>query len=843
MALPALHFNQKHPADLWSAVGNALQSQASAPPVVPVPRTSAMPLSPAQERLYFLAQSGQDASSYQVYLAWRVSGPIDAEILERSLGAIVQRHEILRTTFSAAAGRPVGRIAQDTMLRLQVVNLESLAVDRREAEARSLAREEVRRPFDLEQGPLLRAVLFSLSATAHLLVVTISQLAFDGWSMRVFSRELGALYPAFAAAKPSPLPGLPVQWADFVHWQRNLLEGPSLDHERTYWRQQLAQPYAGLRLPVDHARNMAAPRATQEPWNLDAGLTQRLNALAQEEGASHFAALLAAMDAWLHRLTGQEDLMVFASTFARGRVETRGLIGLFANVLPIRTNLAGNPTFREIVRRVRDESMEALAHQSLPFESIMQTLPRAANADAAPLFQVMLIHQNSPLPELRCGDTILVPVHDIDTGHSKFELLWDVSETKGGLQGSFVYRSDLFETATIRALLADFATLLGSLLEAPDHPVSRFQHNGKAGLSSISRQQAEVQSALVAPTSELEAWLAALWETLFQRSRVGIRDNFFDLGGDSLLAVRMFSEIGPLTGRRLPLSVLFAAPTIEKLAKLISQNARAGSACVVPIQPRGSRAPMFCISGVGGAVLLFHRLARHMHPDQPMYGLEPPELDGEQALLANMQDIASRYIQEMRAVQPQGPYHIVGFSFGGMVAFEIAQQLASQGERVGLLAMFDTASSSGTSRGLAAYRAHLKAVLFGPQRLKYLHELVRGKAFKIFLQFFRFAGCPLPASVTATGRVVDVQTFAQRHYKPQVYPGRVTLFRARNRPQGENVDYDLGWGSLASGGVEVQEVPGDHHTMVVDPNIRVVAASLEASLEKARTQITEGAPV
>ena len=840
--------NQNAPADLWSAAASALKSQANAAPIVRVGRTGELPLSHSQERLYFLMQSGQNGPHYQVHLAWRVSGELKSSVLERSIRAIAQRHEILRTTFPVRDGRPVAVILPEAHVTFRVVDLEALDLAERENEALRLANEEVRRPFDLSAGPLIRAALFRIDFLRHLLVVTVCQIAFDGWSMRVFSRELRERYAAFAADGRSSPPPLPVQWADFVDWQRNMIEGPSIETDRDYWRTQLEAPYVALRLPVDQPRSgTRIPSGVKRPWSLSKGLTEALNGLARQEGVTHFTALLAALQAWLCRLTGQQDVIVFASTFARSQPETRALIGPFANVLPLRTGLSGDPTFREVLRRASTASLGGFAHPSLPFESMLEMLP-VSSSHADLLFQVMLVHQNAPLPVLAAGEVTFTPTHELHTGTAIFDFLWDVAETAAGLKGTFTYRSDLFNANAIQTLLADFETFVEDAVTASDRPVSQLRPvPTKAHAPVRPGPEIDVENRVfLAPRDRLEQQLAAVWEKVFERAPIGIRDDFFSLGGGSLLAVRLLAETERTTGERLPMSALLGAPTIEKLAELLRQDGwKPQYSSLVPIRRTGSKPPIYCISGAGGSVLVFHSLARHLSADQPVYGLEPPLPDGKQSVLASVEEIAAHYIQEVRAIQPEGPYYLVGFSFGGLVAFEMAQQFHAQGDIVALLAFFDSSQDSCARELTAAarfreklrvYRQHARGVFAGPRRLRRFGKLVRGKSLKMMYWACQFFGRPVPSTLAAAGTIEDVQVFARMRYLPRVYPGRVTLFRARIRPGFERLDYQLGWGQLAGAGVEVHDVPGDHHSMVTEPNVRVLAESFKVRLEKAQME-------
>ncbi len=358
----------------------------------------------------------------------------------------------------------------------------------------------------------------------------------------------------------------------------------------------------------------------------------------------------------------------------------------------------------------------------------------------------------------------------------------------------------------------------------------------------------------VAPGDHVEQRLVNLWEALLRVHSVGIRDDFFDLGGHSLLAATLLAEIEREFDLELPMSAIFQAPTVESLARIIRSRSQLGLRLVqqenwisrsslVTIQSAGTQPPLFCISGVGGGVFVFRTLVRHLGTGQPIYGLQPPRPDGQRSALLTVPDIARHYIREIRSVQSSGPYFLAGFSFGGMVAFEMASQLRSEGQRVSLLAMFDSdlggsedesPTSANLRRRWSVYSDHLKRVLFGPRRLAHGKATVQAWCAKLIYRFYGAVGRTVPPSVAALGTIEDIQTFASRNYNPGPYPDRITLFRCRTRSASEKLGHDLGWGKVAAGGMDVYDVPGDHHSMWAEPHIRVLATKLEACLQEAR---------
>jgi acyl carrier protein len=368
----------------------------TAPPLVPAPRDAQPPLSFSQQRMWLLDQLEPDTPTYNISHALRLSGTLETEALKRSFTEIVSRHEALRTTFAAVDGEPVQVISPVTDVDLPIDDLTTLPEAEREDEAKRRARQEARSPFDLERGPLFRAKLLRLGEEEHLLLLTMHHVVSDGWSMGVFWRELGALYEAFSEGKPSPLAELPIQYADYALWQRQWLTGEVLDSQLTYWKERLAE-LSPLELPTDRPRSAAQThRGASQELLLSESLTEALKDLARGEGATLFMVLLGAFQVLLSRYAGQEDVAIGVPIAGRTRAETEGLIGFFLNTLVMRTDLSGDPTFREVLSRVREVALGAYDHQELPFEKLVEELRPERDLSRSPLFQVLFNMQNVP---------------------------------------------------------------------------------------------------------------------------------------------------------------------------------------------------------------------------------------------------------------------------------------------------------------------------------------------------------------------------------------------------------------------------------------------------------------
>ncbi|MDZ7401244.1 MAG: amino acid adenylation domain-containing protein [candidate division KSB1 bacterium] len=444
------------------------QQGLSAPPMTSVPRDQDLPLSFAQLRLWFLDQLAPGQALYTIPTALRLRGKLNIRALEQSINELIRRHEVLRTTFGSRDGQPFQVIAPTLFLLPQKVDLTNLDAEQQEFQAQQLIKAEAQRPFDLARGPLLRVLLIKCSEQDHIIVLTLHHIISDGWSVAVIIQEIAALYQAFSAGQPSPLPRLPLQYADFAHWQRQWLQGTVLDRQLEYWREKLQGAPPLLQLPTDRPR---PPVQTFHGATLDRQLPKELVAglkkLSQQGEATLFMTLLAAFQTLLYRLSGQTDICVGTPIANRNRTETEGLIGFFVNTLVLRCDLSGNPTFRKLLAQAKTAALEAYAHQDIPFEMLVEQLQPQRDLSHSPLFQVMLVLQNAPQHALELPDLTITPMA-AETGTAKFDLSLVAMEGNEGMQLSLEYNTDLFDASTMARLLDHFQTLLTGVIADPD---------------------------------------------------------------------------------------------------------------------------------------------------------------------------------------------------------------------------------------------------------------------------------------------------------------------------------------------------------------------------------------
>lgn len=451
------------------------------------------PLSFAQQRLWFLDQMEPNSSVYNVPIAYRLKGPLVVDALERSLNEIVRRHELLRTTFSFSGGRPVQRIAPTLTIALPVTDLSGLSEADAEAEVERLARQEAGRGFDLERGPVVRGALVRVGLDHHIFLLTIHHIACDGWSLGVLFRELTILYEAFCKGEPSPLEQPPIQYSDFARWQRDWLEGEVLHCQLNYWRKQL-ENVKTLQLPTDRPRPaMQSYRGASQSIVLSSELSGQLKALSRQQGVTLFMTLLAGFQTLLHRYTGQDDIAVGSPIANRTRVEIEGLIGFFVNTLVLRTDLSGRPKFTDLLARVREISLEAYAHQDLPFERLVEEIKPERNLGNSPLFQVMFVFQNAPTSPLFLKALTANPL-TVSGETAKFDMLLTMSDAPEGLAAAVQYNTDLFDASTIGRMLSHLETLLKGIVADPACRISDLPLMAPAERHQVLREWNDTRS-------------------------------------------------------------------------------------------------------------------------------------------------------------------------------------------------------------------------------------------------------------------------------------------------------------------------------------------------------------
>ena len=446
--------------------------RANVPALVPQERGNTAPLSYAQERLWFLDQLGFVGPTYNMPMALRLQGALHLRALERSLGELIRRHESLRTRFRSIDGTPCQVIDPPAPVVLEVQDLTRLAQQEKDVHVERTTVEEAQRPFDLCNGPLFRTSLLKLADNEHVLLMTLHHIVSDGWSLSVLNHEIGALYSAYSSDSPSPISEAVIQYADYAIWQRGWLQGQELEHQLSYWKSQLKDAPT-LQLPIDYPR---PPKPTFKggtvPFALPADISRKLADIARGHGATLYMVLLSAFQMLLARYSGQEDIVVGSPIAGRKNRELEGLIGFFVNTLVMRTDISGNPTFLELLDRVKDVTLGAYAHQDVPFEKLVAELRPDRNLTRQPIFQVLLGLQNFPQETLNFAGLEWSWI-EVEYLHSHFDLALHVCEMPDGLDGVFQYATDLFDAKTVARMAANLRVLLEDIASDPNRQIEK----------------------------------------------------------------------------------------------------------------------------------------------------------------------------------------------------------------------------------------------------------------------------------------------------------------------------------------------------------------------------------
>jgi thioesterase domain-containing protein/acyl carrier protein len=818
---------QLSPDDRRRLLAAMLQKKASRP--------QDRPLSFGQERLRLMARLDPGSSKYNIAVAYGLHGPLELPALEQGVRRVAERHEVLRATFPDGDGPPVQRVGPDVPPTFSVRDLGDIPPADREAVAARSAIEEARQPFDPARGPLWRVTVYRCSDEHHVLVLVMHHIVSDAWSFYVFCRELAESYAADAAGRVPQLADLPIQYAEFAQRQRQMLSGRFLEEQLAYWRAHLGGDVPRLQLPTDRRASAATEhRGTIQSLAIPAAVGRSLGQLSRAENATLFMALLAGFEVLLHQYSRQEDLVLCTPASGRHRSQTKDLIGYFNNILPMRFDLSGDPTFVELVRRTRRVALDAYKNQDLPFLVIADS----PSLKAVPLSRVLFSLDIEWPPKLELpgltseASAIRMETVDFDLTIS----LWLEGEE---LRGVFEYKTELFDDETIARMIADYRELLARLAEEPATALSALPDRTRRDADLRLAAAESVSTRYRPPALPTDYGIVREWEDILGVNPIGLDDDLFDLGASSLAVARLSERLQKTFQVQLSLASIFKARTVARIAALVrdSGSARPGSA-LVPIQSEGVHPPLFLCEGLG----IYYPLVHHLGRDQPVYGLIS-EIARD---YPRVEDLAASYVAELRAMQPEGPYFLGGLSFGGMVALEMAQQLYALGQDVALLALFDTPTPwAFTPRSfpgrLAGHLGNVARFGFGYMRGRlgrWLKDLPRRLLAR--MRPSRDSGTEILADQGQLRYLFNVTAGA---YELRAYPGRITLFALANRdgmsdslfdPALGEIDPQLGWGRLAAEGVDVQEVPGEHTGMFKEPHVRVLAEKLSRCLEIAR---------
>jgi len=826
-------------------------------------QTETYPASLAQQRLWFLDQLGPKSAAYNVHFGLWLQGPLDMRALQSSLQELTNRHASLRTVFRLERGELVQVVADRLAVRLPITDISRSANP--DGEHYQLAKAEVEKSFDLSRGPLFRARVLRVTGTDHVLLCTMHHIVTDSWSVQIMAKELSALYGAFCTQRPSPLPELPITYGDYSEWQRKWFKTAKVQQQLKFWKDELEDAPAVLELRMQRPRS---PEQTFEGASQEIPLgdeiTSGVKALAVRLQATPFMLLLAAFKILLYRASGQPDLSVGVPIAGRNSVEIEGLVGFFVNTLVLRDDLSGNPSFPDLVGQVRETTLQAFANADVPFEKVVEFLQPERNLSYNPIFQVMFSMIKAAVQSDTFGDLTAFS-YTVAPAKSIFDLSITIIERKDGqLWAQIDYNTGLFRSEDVSRMLADYSALLQAIIGSPEKRIADLPNmdlpmmdlpGSEGAADQIAERPSPVKTGSrrktltllstsewpkAEPTGEPiqaeEKLLVGIWSDLLRLPTVSIDDNFFEIGGHSLLAAQLIAQVQSATGRKIAVSAVFRAPTIRAFAQLLRDDSLAEPDPIAMKLHNGGHngdgndaLPFFAVAIPGVDTFGFAQLARHLPPGQSTYKLQAsaPVVWDRPFTSDELQALAGQYVAAMRSAQPHGPYCLGAMCEGVLIAQQMILQLEAEGEEVGLFTIFDTwVLENSQIRSLWAIDYYM-------QRFRNFLALSLDKQFETVRRVFKRITEP---SDTNSGSGWNRAYWPDKDFQPPRFWAPVLLFKRPRQPFFYVRDPQMGWGSRSMGNIETCELECGHYEMLREPHVRLVGQTLGNRLQAIRNQ-------
>ncbi len=796
-----------------------------------------IPLSYSQERVWSVARLTSESPVDNVPLGFRILGDFNIQVFEQSVSALIQRNEILRTTCIANNHKATQAVMSVFTPWIEVINLCELPKTERLENAIKKATEISQLPFNLTQDVLLRTAIFCLGEKDFVVLLVAHQFATDGLSFRFLLQDLAALYKAIQADNLSTLPDQAIQYADFSAWQRQWFTNEMFASQIQYWKQQLSGAPSQLRLPVYQSCSFPTYEGAYKSFELSAQHSSKLRAVCGEQGVTVFMAFLALFQTVLHRCTLEKDICIGTLISNRNRPEIEQLLGNFSNNLLLRTTFSKGLTFSDVLAKVRETTIEAYNNQDLAFQDL------AKIAENIPKFQVLLILRNSTtaqnlvLPNLEISDI------SIDLGLTRMELGLDLTDDgKNPVFGKLEYKTELFKSDTIEKLIKNFQVLLENLIENPNQEISDIhlpenidihefaQHLSDDILMAHTLKETNQLNQILSPRTETEVIVSSIWTEIFNIQKISTNDNFFDLGGHSLMAIRIIERIQDSFQINLPFNLIFKSPSVAKLAEQIEKlrknlnenddlleerSLEEDFSHVITIQSHGEHPPLFWINNLPQAQMLGSRWG----VDRPIYCLDIFGLKDDYVLNSkvDLTFIASQFVESILSLQPAGPYYLGAHCVNTTLAFEVAQQLFRRGETVASLMFVDPLTFGFMIQSKSYHHwINFRRLGFDYLFFKYGLNLKTGllkKGFKSHpLMNYLVDKILLRRAVSEVELSDEINEYISGYYQavsnyvPEKYPGKISLFLAAEYASLDTSIFE----KLALGGVEVQEVREYH---------------------------------
>ncbi|WP_431955980.1 amino acid adenylation domain-containing protein [Nocardia lijiangensis] len=689
-------------------LAEAVRTAAAAPGPRPGPRhrPARVPLSAAQRRMWFLNRYDPASPAHNVPIAVEVEGELDPAILQGALMDVLARHEALRTVYPVDAdGEPYQDVRglAEAYVPVRISDADPETVPGRVAAA-------IAKGFDLTVELPIRVSLLRLGPRRTVLVVVMHHIASDGWSLAPLTRDVMVAFATRRAGAAPQWSPLPLQYADYALWQNELLgaddDPDSVAHRQLeYWRGALDGLPDVSTLPSDHPRpTVSTHRAGTVDFHVDAAVQQRIRQLCRWHGVSIFMVAHAALAVLLGRLSEEQDVAIGSVIAGRGDGELDELVGMFVNTLVLRSRVRPDDSFETLLAATKDSDLDAFGNADLPFERLVELLAPARSTAHHPLFQVLLVFQNFEREPGGLPDLDVRPLEMLTVG-AKFDLEWMLAEqfdeegAPAGMRGTLTFALDLFEQSTAQTFADRYIEVLDAVTANPGLLLGELDVTAPPGTVVYepppNLTQPRTDLPYRPPVTRTEQAVVSAFETVLDADRVGLDDNFFELGGTSMVAIRLVTELRERLGETVPVQWMFGDPTPGALAQRIVERREAGPDGVdpallplLPMRPSGSGPALFCVHPAIGLAWGYAGLVRHLDPGHPVYGLQSPGVAAEQPDMS-LTERAARYADEMQAVQPDGPYRVLGYSAGGPLAHAVAVELQRRGATVSALVIID----------------------------------------------------------------------------------------------------------------------------------------------------------
>ena len=797
--------------------------------IQPHPVDATIPLSYAQASVWFLEQMYGSNGAHNIHVAVRLQGEIDHVNLGHAINLIWQRHDALRTGFADNDGQPFQFVRPYEKFPLSVTRFSEYSLQERESRLEAKLRQESAYRFDLQQDRLARFELIEMGPQDYVVSLTMHHIIADGWSINLFMAELLQAYRALQAGQAPELPELVIQYGDYAYWQQDEGARDALKAQLDYWRQQLAPPVADVALEpkkaiADDASFVGITLAETIPKDT----VSRLQMIARSQGASLFMVLLAAFKLHVAQTTGHRDIIIGSPVAGRSYAELEHLIGFFVNTLALRSHVGEKVSFTAFVDQVKQTVLDGMANQDIPFEQLVAELNPSRSYGRNPYFQLFFNMLNF---ENRVGK-----VMDLEASwltqtelNAQFDVTVYAEEQEEGIAFALVFDKALFERRQMEHFFQGYLQLLGRVAAEPNSTIELGAGRARTTAREPVSAATPASGESIAARSDTERALLNIWQEILQLPEISMHDDFFSIGGHSLLAVRMFNQIRKRLGANLRLAVMYEHSTIASLAALIDGQAEAldDDAFVSLVKINDGRPelqPCYVVHGAGGHVIFLHEWREYL-PNIPLYGFQARGFDDISEAHSSIEAMAESYVADLLQHQPEGPYYLAGYSGGGVVAFHMAQLLKKKGRETALLVLLDSFHPTVRPRQLSLYE-RVREVLKDP--LRYIRKFYRVRiAWRITAYRNDHDENLNPDDIPIEQREVymfDHFDSLWPQYQPEMYTGKVLMLRAQDEwIIFDHTDSSKGWLQHTQD-LTIRVVPGDHRSLITPPNLAITLA-------------------